>query len=158
MASAFPQYFLINRLNISGASGVFHAKEVERNFWPHAKMEAHIKISFAGAIAQKILFKETGMGCEEDLERARNYAYNMFNKTGFSSCWETLPTMHPGAREETFIKRRKLERKIERFLKKCEKDVYKYLKKNLSTVRELGELLFSKKHLKSSEIWSVINK
>lgn len=51
VAKAFPEYFMINRLNISGASGEFHAKEVERGFWPYEKIIADIKIAMAGVLA-----------------------------------------------------------------------------------------------------------
>ena len=156
MAHAFPQYFLINRINISGASGAFTAKEVERGFWPYDKVIADIKISMAGLLAQKIICGRGSRGCEDDLQRARINAYNMLNVCGYSSAWETLPTVRQGARIETAVKRRKMEEKIERLLKKCEKEASKYVKKNIDKIKELGQLLFEKKHLKSSEILSVL--
>ncbi len=47
VAKSFSKYFVINRLNISGASGEFHAKEVEKGYWPYEKVIANIKISMA---------------------------------------------------------------------------------------------------------------
>lgn len=156
VAKAFPEYFLINRLNISGASGEFHAKEVERGFWPYEKVIANIKISMAGVLAQKIICGRGSRGCDSDLQNARINAYNMINMAGYSSCWETLPEIKTGARTDTFIKRRKMERKIEALLKKCEKETSKYIKTHKSQIIALGNLLFEKKHLKSSEILSCI--
>lgn len=156
VAKAFPKYFTINRLNISGASGEFHAKELEKGFWPYDKIIADIKISMAGVIAQKVIFGRASRGCEDDLQNARKNAYNMINMCGFSSCWETLPALKNNAREDTFIKRRKMERKIEALLKKCEKETYKYVKKHKHQIIALGNLLFEKKHLKSKEILSCI--
>ena len=75
---------------------------------------------------------------------------------GYSSCWETLPVIRKEARTDTFIKRRRMERKIERLLKKCEKETEKYIKAHKSQICALGKLLFQKKHLKSSEILAVI--
>ena len=156
VAKAFPQYFLINRLNISGASGQFHAKEVEKGFWPYDKVIADIKISMAGVLAQKIICGRGSRGCDNDLQNARIYAYNMINMCGYSSCWETLPPARDGARAETSIKRRKMEKKIEALLKKCEKETAKYIKSHKLQISVLGKLLFEKKHLKSSEILSCI--
>lgn len=156
MAHAFPKYFLINRIDISGASGAFHAKEVEKGFWPYDKVIADIKISMAGLLAQKIFFGRGSRGCEDDLQRARVNAYNMMNMCGYSSTWETLPTVRQGSRIETATKRRKMERKIERLLKKCEKEATKYIREHSHQIKELGNLLFEKKHLKSSEILSVL--
>ncbi len=156
VAKAFPQYFLINRLNISGASGQFHAKEVDKGFWPYEKVVADIKISMAGILAQKIICGRGTRGCDEDLQHARIVAYNMVNMCGYSSCWETLPVIRQSARVETPIKRRRMERKIERLLKKCEKETAKYIKSHKEQIVKLGQLLFEKKHLKSSEILSVI--
>ena len=156
VAKAFPQFFLINRLNISGASGQFHAKEVERGFWPYEKVIADIKISMAGILAQKIICGRGSRGCDNDLQNARIDAYNMINMCGYSSCWETLPVLKQGARIETSIKRRKMEKKIEALLKKCEKETAKYIKSHKLQISALGKLLFEKKHLKSSEILSCI--
>ena len=155
-AHAFPQYFLINRISISGASGVFHAKEVERGFWPYEKVLADIKISMAGIIAQKVICGRGSRGCDEDLQRARVFAYNLINMCGYSSCWETLPPVKPGSRLETATKRRRMEKKIEKLLKKCEKETTAYVKNHIQQIKDLGQLLFEKKHLKSSEILSVI--
>ena len=156
VAKTFPQFFLINRLNISGASGEFHAKEVERGFWPYEKVIADIKISMAGVLAQKIICGRGSRGCDSDLQNARIDAYNMLNMCGYSSCWETLPVLVPGARTDTSIKRRKMEKKIEALLKKCEKETSKFIKEHKLQISALGKLLFEKKHLKSSEILSCI--
>ena len=156
VAKAFPQFFSINRLNISGASGAFHAKQVVEGFWPYDKVLADIKISMAGILAQKLLCGRGSRGCDQDLQRARMDAYNLINMVGYSSCWETLPLLRPGARADTVVKRRKMEKKIEKLLRKCEKETSKYIKEHRSQIIALGQLLFEKKHLKSSEILSVI--
>ena len=156
VAKSFPKFFMINRLNISGASGEFHAKEVDKDFWPFEKVIADIKISMAGLLSQKIICGRGTVGSIEDLEHARHKAYRMLNVEGYSSCWETLPPRE--GREDTFIKRRKMERKIEALLRRCEKETSKYIKKHKKEINELGKLLFEKKHLKSSEILACIGK
>lgn len=156
VAKAFPEYFIINKLNISGQSGLFSAKEVEKDFWPFEKIIANIKISMAGILAQKIICGKGSSGCEDDLQDARINAYRMINLCGYSSCWETLPYNKQGARTETYIKRRKMERKIEKLLKNCEQQTTKYIKSHKNQIISLGKLLFEKKHLKSSEILSCI--
>ena len=154
VAKSFPQYFSINRLNISGASGEFHAKEVDRDFWPYEKVVANIKISMAGLLSQKIICKRGSWGSYSDLENARHVAYRMINIEGYSSCWETLPPSN--GRTDTPIKRRRMERKIERLLRRCERETIKFIKAHKTEIKALGELLYEKKHLKSSEILSCI--
>ena len=156
VARAFPEYFTINRLNISGASGEFHAKEVERGFWPQEKLIAHIKISMAGILAQKIIRKRWTMGSCNDLEEARHMAYRCFCIEGYSSCWEQLPPSRGPVREETQVKRRNIEKKIEKLLKRCEKETSKYIKEHEQDIIALGNLLFERKHLKSSDILAMI--
>ena len=156
VAKAFPEYFKINRLNISGGSGEFHAKPIDLDFWPYDKVIADIKISMAGVLAQKIICGRASQGCENDLQNARRSAYNLFNMSGYSSCWETLPPIRPNSRLDTGVKRRKMEKKIEKLLRKCEKETSKYIKSHALQIRALGELLFKKKHLKSSEILDCI--
>ena len=156
MTKAFPQYFQINKLNIYGASGEFHAKEVEEDFWPYEKVMADIQISMAGILAQKIVGDGGSKGSERDLQRARVSAYGVINTGGYSSCWETLPGVSPYTRTETQIKRRHSERKIEKLLKKNEKKASKYIKAHSEEIMRLAKLLFEKKHLKSSEILACI--
>lgn len=156
VARSYPEYFRISKLNISGASGIFQAKEIEKGFWPYGKITANIKICMAGVIAQKEICGKGSRGCEIDLQNARKNAYNMFNMCGYSSCWETLPTIGRNERIDTFMKRRKMEKKIERFLKKCEKETTKYVRAHKTEIIKLGNLLLEKKSLKSNEILSVI--
>lgn len=156
VAKSFPEFFTVSRLNISGASGEFSAKEVEKGFWPYDKQVANIKISMAGVIAQKLFCGRGSGGCDDDLQKARSAAYNLFNISGYSSCWETLPAVNDYTRRESQIKLRRMERKIEAFLRKCEKETIEYVKQHETQIRALGKLLFQKKHLKSSEILSVI--
>ena len=156
VAHHFSKYFKVNKLNIKGYSGAFTAKEKEEGFWSYNKALAHIKIAMAGNIAEKLMYNNCSLGSESDLQNARNYAYNLINISGYSSCWETLPIVKPNARTETQVKRRKNERKIEKLLKKCEKETFKIVRKNLKTIKILADLLFEKKKLKSSEILSII--
>ena len=156
MAHSFPQYFVVNRLNLSGASGDFRAKEKDEDFWPYDKVIADIQICMAGIISQKIICGRGSRGADRDLQHARINAYNLINMNGYSSCWETLPVVGQGSRIETPLKRRRNERKIERLLKKCEKKTYRYINSHVDKVKELGKLLFEKKHLKSSEIIGVL--
>ena len=156
MAKAFPEYFIINRMNIGHGGGRFNVKEVEKGYWPYEKVKADIKIAMAGLIAQKVLCGTGSRGCESDLQSARVDAYNMFNMCGYSSCWETLPLLRQGARTDTPIKRRRMERKIEKLLRKCEKETTTYIKAHKLQIMALAKLLFEKKHLKSSEILAVI--
>lgn len=156
VASAFPQFFLVQRLRVSDSDGICTTKQLQENFWPYDKIIADIKISMAGVLAQKIICGRGSRGCESDLQNARRDAYNMFNMCGYSSCWETLPSIRDASRLETPIKRRKMERKIEALLKKCEKETTKYIKSHKAQISALGKLLLEKKHLKSSEILSCI--
>ncbi len=156
MARRYKEFFTVNKLHISGASGAFTAREVEEGFWPYDKVLADIKVAMAGVLAQKIVCGRGSRGCDEDLQDARRSAYNLLNIVGYSSCWETLPLCQPNNRMETAEKRRKMEIKIEKLLKCCEKDAIKYLKKHTFEIRELGKLLFEKKNLKSSEILAII--
>ena len=156
VAKQFEDYYTINRLNISGASGQFQAKEVVKGFWPYEKAIANIKISMAGILGQKIICGRGSRGCDDDLQQARATAYNLININGYSSCWETLPVIQPGARVDTATKRRHNERKIEALLRKCERQTKRYIKRHKEEIIALGKLLFEKKHLKSSEILSVL--
>ena len=156
MASAFPEFFKVNRLTLSGVSGRFHAKEVDEGYWPYDKVLADIEISMAGILSQKILCGQGSRGCDNDLQEARVDAYNLLTMSGYSSCWETLPPIRDGSRAETPIKRRRMERKIERLLRHCEKKAARHIRAHREEILSLGRLLYQKKRLKSTEILSCI--
>lgn len=158
MLNRFNEYFKICQMTIDGPSGRCNAVEVkEKNFYSFPKMIADIKISMSGALATRIILNTGSNGCEKDLQRARNYAYNMFNANGYKGCYLTLPDLGIGRRRETFIKRRKMEKRIESFLKKCENDAIKYIKRNKNKVISLANELMIKKKMNNKEIISILN-
>jgi cell division protease FtsH len=156
MAAGFPQYFVLNRLHISGASGEFHAKEVTRDFWPFKKVLADIQISLAGSLAEKIVCGTGSMGAVADMQKAREMAWAMLTENGYSSAADTLPQVAPGERTESQFQRHHEEQKLTRILKQCEKRAAKYIKAHRKEVRKLGQLLYERKRLKSKEIKAVI--
>lgn len=157
MCAAYPQFFTAKRLYVDGPSGAIEVKEVVEGYWPYDKAIADIQIAMAGMLGQKLICKTASRGCESDLQRARIAAYNLFNISGYSSAWETLPAIMPNARMETPWKRRRMERKIERFLKKIEHRTSRYLKSHERQIRLVAEELFKKQHLRSSEILVLLN-
>lgn len=156
MMKAFPEYFTLNKLDSDDSGGYCTCREVDPGYWPYGKAIADIQISMAGHLAQKVLRLMPTTGNESDLNRARNRAYNLVNCNGYSSCWETLPPVRDGAREETPWKRRRMERKIERLLRSCERKTYRYLKSHKYELKDLAKALQQKGHLKSSEIREVL--
>lgn len=156
VARAYKSFFIVNKLSISGAGGSFVSKEIEEGFWNYEKSIAYIKICMGGILAEKILCRMGSIGCLTDLESARRMAYNLYNVSGYSSCWETLPEVSSDSRTETSIKRRRMERKIEKLLRKCENETKRYIQKHKKEIHSLGKLLFEKKNLKSKEIISCI--
>lgn len=156
-ANNFKEYFVINRLNLNSQSSSCVTKSVEPNIGTYDSFKAKIIVAMSGIVAQKVICKEGSVGCAEDLQEARRLAYHLINMAGYSSCYETLPVVDMKSRMETFIKRRKMECKIERFLKKCEKNSYKIIRKNKDKVIKLANALYEKKRLKSNEILALIN-
>lgn len=155
MAYRFKEFCIVNSLKMNGGSGVFNAKPVFEEYFSFKQAIASIKVSMAGLIAEKVILKKGSFGSESDLNEARSLAYRLFNCSGYSYCYETLPPVNEG-RSETYIKRHKMEVKAEKLLKKCEKDVIKFVKKNTQKIVSLANKLYEKKWLKSKEILSVI--
>lgn len=152
VAHQFPNYFKIGKLSLSNNGGNFLVKDTEFRFNPFEKVIAHIKVSMAGILGEKVICGTGSIGAESDLQEARKRAYNLFNISGYSSCWETLPIVSNLSRVETQLKRRKMERIIEKLLKKCEKETVNIIKKNKDKIVLLGNKLLERKRLKSVEI------
>lgn len=156
-ANRFKKYFIINRLNLDSGSACCVTKNVEPNIGTYDSLRAKIIVAMSGIVAQKVICKEGSVGCAEDLQEARRLAYHLINMAGYSSCYETLPVIDADSRMDTFIKRRKMERKIERYLRKCEKESYKIISQNKEKVIKLANALYKKKRLKSNEILELLN-
>lgn len=157
MASMFKKFFNISRVSIYNESGVSMMEDEIEGFWPYEKSLARIKISMGGLIAEKIICGEGSLGCSEDLQYARKLAYNLINISGYSSCWETLPAAGGRVRPETPKKKRHNERKIEKILKKCEKETINIIKENKEKIVKLANLIYEKKFLPKNEIIKCIS-
>ena len=155
MARSFSDYYIIKRLIMNDIDGEFSVKEVRRGYWPSEKGIASIKISLAGVIGQKLFFKESSFGVESDLQRARSNIYRLYNLCGYRKCSDTLPG-EGSYRRESFIKLRKMERKIEKKFRKLEKEVKSFIKKHKNDIYRLALELNDKKRLKQSEILAII--
>ena len=155
MARSFSDYYIIKRLIMNDIDGEFSVKEVRRGYWPSEKVIASIKISLAGVIGQKLFFKESSFGVESDLQRARSNIYRLYNLCGYRKCSDTLPSGE-SYRRESFIKLRKMERKIEKKFRKLEKEVKSFIKKHKNDIYRLALELNDKKKLKQGEILAII--
>lgn len=158
VAGAFPQYFVVRRLSINGATGDCVIENLEEEFADYGRMKAEIVVNMAGVIAEKVICGIGSKGCENDLETARANAYKLIADIGYSSCWETLPPVEYSRRQESEIKLRRCERKIESLLKRCEKESYRLVKSHKKEIAELGELLFARRRLKQKEIAQYLGK
>lgn len=158
MANRFSEFFKITRLDLKQEGGTIFAKEINEDYWPYNKMIADIKISIAGVLAQKVICGIGSMGCESDLQRARKVAWDVINYGGYLNCSDTLPEIRPfsNVRSEPEKKKERNTRKADRLLKKCEKDVVKYLKKHKQLVTRIADELYKKKFLGSSDIAAII--
>ncbi len=155
---ASSEFFKIGRLTINNNGGYLSVVENNRDFTPHDKLIADIRISCAGLVAEKLIFGKGCDGCDSDMQRAYKIASRAINRVGFLSCSNTLPEVEPYRyiRNETEERRRNNEIEIEKLLKKCEKEAMRYLKKHKKLLIKLADKLFEKKNLKSFEVLNII--
>ena len=160
VAKAFDKYFRIGRLVIHSSEGYMSVSQIDREYWPHDKMIADIKISMAGLLAEKLIFKKGGMGCDSDMQWAYKRAALAVNRVGYLSCANTLPDIprYMRVRNETEARRSRNEAEIEKLLRKCERNVCRYLKSNKKLLIEIADELFAKKNLKSFEVNAIIDR
>lgn len=159
LTARYPQFFEITRLDINQGGGKMCAKEIVEDYWPFDKTIADICICFAGTIAERLICGVGSFGCESDMQRARNSAWNAINENGLLRCSDTLPTVNPYKyiRLESELKKEKNVNKADRLLKKCEKQTIRYLKKNKQLIIDIANTLYEKKFLRSAEVLSIIN-
>lgn len=158
MAHKYSNYFNILRVFIGDEGGMveFDNKE-DITEETYGMVIANIEIAYAGSMAEKVILGEGSTGGENDLDSARRYAYNLFNRSGYGKFSEVLPIAgNPHSRTETFIKRRHNERKIECLLRKCERTARKFIKKNVENIKKIADVLEKKRIIRLSEIRNII--
>ena len=123
-----------------------------------AKVLADIQISLAGTIAQKVVLKHVSFGCERDLENAKGKAERLINDIGFVSCADVVNNdMFLNFSTTSDIKRRINERKIEKLLRKCERNVKKYIIKHKHEIVKLANALLKKQMLVAKDIKHILS-
>ena len=103
-----------------------------------------IEITLGGAVAEKILFNDIGMGSEDDLENARNKVNYLVNRFPYHKINGVLKRFDPNVRTETEKTRYKNEKIANKLFIKCYKNTYKYLKKHKKDIIKYGNLLYEK--------------
>lgn len=157
MAMKYPEFFVIDSMNLNDDGGHFKRPIIDENDCNYEMLLADIRTLFAGNVAEKIFFKTASVGCDSDLNNARQRAYQLVNRVGYCSCWRTLPISNDSNRRESQKKLRNNERKIEAILKKCERETKWYLRRHKKEIQVLGDLLFEKSHLNKKEIMKCLN-
>ncbi len=156
MAMKYPQYFIIDRLNIDSEGGKFMGPVVDEDNYDYNILLANIETSMAGNLAEKMFFSTGSVGCIDDLEKARLDAYELVNRVGYKSCWRTLPIHGETRRQASQRKTRKNERQIESILRKCERRAKWYLRRHKKEIDALGNLLYEKSHLNQRQIMECV--
>ena len=158
LVASSSSFFKIGRLTINNNGGYLSVVDSDRNFWTHEKMMADIQIACAGLIAEKVVFRTGGDGCDQDMQRVYKTAARAINRVGYISCSKTLPEVEPYKyiRNETEERRSRNEKEIEKLIKKCERKVTRFLKKNKRALITLANELFQRKNLKSFEVAHII--
>ncbi len=155
VANKYKEFIEHNYIIIKEDSGLYESSNPKMSY---KNKLARIHIALAGTIAEKIIFnKNTYGGNEEDLDTARNYAYNLVNCCGYKSCWRTLTSLNSDGRKPTSFKVRKNEIIIEKILRKAEKETYRYIKKHKNKLIELANKLQEKNMLSSKDINQILN-
>ena len=157
MAMSYPQYFVIDRLNMDSEGGKFLAPALDEDNYDYNILLANIETLMAGNLAEKMFFSTGSVGCADDLEKARRNAYGLVNAIGYKSCWRTLPNSGENIRRESQWKLRKNERLIESILRKCERRAKRYLRKHKKEIEALGNLLYEEAHLNKRQIMECVN-
>lgn len=156
MAMKYPQYFIIDRLNINSTGGKFMGPVVDEDNYDYNILLANIETSMAGNLAEKMFFSTGSVGCIDDLEKARCDAYELVNRVGYRSCWRTLPVVDDTRRQASQKKTRNNERLIESILRKCERRAKWYLRRHKKEIEALGNLLYDKSHLNQKQIMECV--
>ncbi len=157
MAMKYPKYLVIDSLNLYDGGGYFKAPVIDENDCNYEILLANIRTLLAGNIAEKLFFKTASVGCDNDLNNARNQAYGLVNRVGYCSCWRTLPISDERNRRESQVKLRNNEKKIESILRKCERQTRWYLRRHKKEIQVLGDLLYKKSYLSKRQIMECLN-
>lgn len=159
VSSLYPQYFRIGNIRVNGQNGYYVKPAYFEDGMTYGFLLASIHVSFAGCLAEKLFFKESGPGSQSDLSKARHIAYSLINSQGYSRLWKTLPPCGDfHARSETSIKKRKNELLIEKLLRKCERETKRLVRKHRDKILLLANELKKTSFLGAKEVRQLLER
>jgi len=117
---------------------------------------ADIEISMGGYLACLMLYNYKDKGAISDLERARHQSATLVNSYGYDG-FEPLLNHDPRGFQPSPDKKRNNEKKSEKILAKCEKNVRRIIKDNKENIIKLANMLVENKVLTSEELKNVLD-
>jgi len=116
---------------------------------------ADIEISIGGYLACLMLYNYKDKGAISDLERARHQSAALVNTYGYEG-FESLLNHDSRGVPTSPIKKRANEKKSEKILARCEKNVRKIIKNNKDGIIKLANMLVENKVITSDDLKTVL--
>lgn len=116
---------------------------------------ADIEISLGGYLACLMLYNHKDKGAISDLERARHQSAALINTYGYDG-FEPLLNHDPRGFQPSPDKKRINEKKSEKILARCEKNVRKIIKENKENIIKLTNMLVENKVITSEDLKIVL--
>jgi len=120
------------------------------------RMIADIEISMGGYLACLMLYKHKDRGAISDLERARHQSAALVNTYGYEG-FEPLLNHDSNGIQTSPDKKRNNEKKSEKILARCEKNVRRIIKDNKDNIIKLANMLVENRVLTGDDLKNVLD-
>ncbi|MBQ9610410.1 MAG: ATP-dependent zinc metalloprotease FtsH [Lachnospiraceae bacterium] len=151
----------------SGALGyVWQVPEEEKQLETKKELEEQIVISLAGRAAEELKFDSVTTGASNDIEKATNIARTMITMYGMSEKFGMVQL--EGITGEYLDRRRvlncsaetetKVDNEVKNLIKASYEKAFKLLKKNITTLDAVAEVLIEKENISGKEFAEIFEK
>lgn len=145
---------------------VWQVPEEEKQLETKKELEEEIVICLAGRAAEELKFDSVTTGASNDIEKATNIARTMITMYGMSDKFGMVQL--EGVTGEYLDRRRvlncsaetetKVDTEVKNIIKESYEKAYKLLKKNVSTLDAIAEVLIEKENLSGKEFMELYEK
>ena len=147
MVLKYKKYFNLLETRFFDDGAFCHYSFKDEDVFGMKGMIARIEIGLGGAVVDQIFYNDVFEGSESDLEDIRNRINYLVNRFPYKNITEVMRRYDKDYRMETEKTRLKNEKIGNKLLKKCYKNVYKYLWKHKNEIIKYANMLIEKGRL-----------
>jgi cell division protease FtsH len=149
------QFYKVTISSRGGTLGVSHSIPIDdQTGFSKNEMEALIRVSLAGRVAEQLMMNDINTGASSDFENATKIAQNMVTQYGMDEKMGVV--VYSGSMPISSETQREIDMAVKNILDQCYKEVVAILTKNKDKLESLANALLEKETLDSEAVKKIL--